>query len=103
MMDKPRLFLDTSALFAGIWSAQGGGRLLLRLGEAGAVQLIVSSQVLQELEAVIHRKASQHMPTLALLLDRSRVKVVQPAPVMFWSFARHSCLIQRCASGRCKG
>lgn len=81
MKDKPRLFLDTSALFAGIWSAQGGGRLLLRLGEAGAVQLIVSSQVLQELEAVIHRKASQHMPTLALLLDRSRVKVVQPAPV----------------------
>ena len=29
MATKSRLFLDTSALFAGIWSAEGGARMLL--------------------------------------------------------------------------
>jgi predicted nucleic acid-binding protein len=77
---KPRLFLDTSALFAGIWSAAGGGRMLLKLGEAGAVQLLVSSQVLEELESVMRRKAEQNLPLLAVLMDRSQISVVESAP-----------------------
>jgi len=80
MQLKPRLFLDTSALFAGIWSAEGGARMLLRLGEADAVQLLVSSQVLQEIEEVVRRKAVHHLPTLAVLIDRSRASVVTTAP-----------------------
>jgi predicted nucleic acid-binding protein len=79
MKDKPRLFLDTSALFTGIWSTQGGARMLLRLGEAEAVRLLVSSQVLGEIEDVIHRKAVEFLPTLAVLLDRSRLSVVPAA------------------------
>ena len=74
MKPKPRLFLDTSALFAGIWSAEGGARMLLKLGEAGVVELLVSSQVLEEIEDVIRRKAAQLLGTLALLLDRSQAK-----------------------------
>ena len=77
---KLRLFLDTSALFAGIWSAEGGARMLLKLGEAEAVHLLVSSQVLQEIEDVIRRKAPQYLPTLAVLLDRAQVNVVPSAP-----------------------
>lgn len=84
---KPRLFLDTSALFAGIWSAQGGASMLLSLGEAGALQLVVSAQVLQEMEDVLRRKTARHLPTLAVLLDRSQALVVPAAPVD---------LIQRC-------
>ena len=80
MRFKPRLFLDTSALFAGIWSAQGGARMLLKLGEAGVVELLVSSQVLEEIEDVICRKAAQLLPTLALLLDISQAKVEPSAP-----------------------
>lgn len=80
MKFKPRLFLDTSALFAGIWPAEGGTRMLLRLGEAEAVQLLVSSQVLQEIEEVIRRKAAQYLPTLAVLIDQSRASLVPPAP-----------------------
>lgn len=79
MRAKPRLFLDTSALFAGIWSAQGEARMLLRLGEAEAVHLLVSSQVLEEIEDVIRRNAAQFLPTLAVLLDRSQVSIVPPA------------------------
>lgn len=80
MKPKPRLFLDTSALFAGIWSAEGGARMLLKLGEAGAVELLVSSQVLEEIEDVIRRKAAELLPSLALLLDRSQAGVVVTAP-----------------------
>ncbi|MFN8473614.1 MAG: PIN domain-containing protein [Anaerolineae bacterium] len=71
--------MDTSALFAGIWSAEGGARMLLRLGEAGVVQLLVSGQVLQEIESVVRRKAAAHLGALALLLDTARIEVVPPA------------------------
>jgi len=79
-MFKPRLFLDTSALFAGIWSAKGGARMLLKLGEADAVQLMVSSQVLHEIEEVIRRKAPQFLSTLAILIDCSRIIIVLASP-----------------------
>ena len=69
-------FLDTSALFAGIWSAEGGSRMILKLGEAGAVRLLVGPQVLDEIESALRRKAPDMLGLLALLLDRSGVEVV---------------------------
>ena len=54
--------------------------MLLRLGEAGVVQLLVSRQVLGEIEQVLRRKAERHLPALVILLDRSRVEVVMDAP-----------------------
>ncbi len=79
-MSIPKIFLDTSALFSGIWSATGGARMLLKLGEAQAVKLTVSSQVLTEIESVLRGKAPQSLGTLTLLLDRSRIQVVTRAP-----------------------
>jgi predicted nucleic acid-binding protein len=73
------VFLDTSALFAGIWSAEGGARLVLRLAEVGAIRLLVSSQVLDEIERALRRKAPDTLGLLALLLDRSGIEVV-PSP-----------------------
>jgi len=73
---RPRIFLDTSALFAGIWS---GARMLLRLGEAGAIELLISPQVLVELQAALARKAPDTLPLAAVLLDRAAGTVV-PAP-----------------------
>lgn len=72
------IFLDTSALFDGIWSDTGGARMLLKLGEARAIQLKASSQVLTEIEGVLRRKAPQNLGALALLLDRSRIELVTP-------------------------
>ncbi len=80
MTPKPEIFLDTSVLFAGIWSAEGGARMLLKLGEAQAVKLSVSSQVLTEIDGVLRRKSPQSLGALALLLDRSRIMVRPPAP-----------------------
>ncbi len=75
----PDVFLDTSALFSGIWSATGGARMLLKLGEAQAINLFVSSQVLTEIESVLRRKLPQNLGTLALLLDRSRISLLSSA------------------------
>jgi predicted nucleic acid-binding protein len=70
------VFLDTSALFAGVWSSSGGGRQVLRLGEVGAVNLAVSRQVLKELERALRKKAPKALGWLSLLLDRSGVQIV---------------------------
>jgi predicted nucleic acid-binding protein len=80
MPTKISAFLDTSALFAGIWSATGGGRMILKLGEARAIRLLVSPQVLDEIEGALRRKAPHMLGLLTLLLDRSGVEVV-PSPM----------------------
>lgn len=76
---KVNVFLDTSALFSGIWSTTGGARLILKLGESGAVKLLVSGLVLIEIEGVLRRKSPENLGYLALLLDRSRIDIA-PEP-----------------------
>jgi predicted nucleic acid-binding protein len=79
MPARASAFLDTSALFAGIWSAEGGARMILKLGEADAIRLLISPQVLDEIERVLRRKAPELLGLLTLLLDRSNVVIV-PTP-----------------------
>ena len=78
-MDETRVFLDTSVLFAAVWSEEGGARLILKLGEAGAVSLWVGPWVLKEAEAVVKRKSEQNRGRFALLLDKAQVGVGQEA------------------------
>ena len=78
MVDRIRIFLDTSAIFAGIWSARGGGRVLLGLGEAGAIALLTSRLALHELEGALRTKAPDALGTLALILDRAQFTIVGP-------------------------
>ena len=70
-----KIFLDTSALFAGIWSAKGGARMLLKLGEARALELHVSSQVLTEIDVVLRRKAPEKLKNVALILQLSQIHI----------------------------
>ena len=70
-----RIFLDTSVIFAGPQSESGGARLILKLGEAGAVVLWIGPMVLREIEAVVGRKSPASKTLLALLLDRAQVQV----------------------------
>jgi len=50
MADQPKVFLDPSALFAGLWSDIGWARQALKLAEAGLVVLVISPQILSEIE-----------------------------------------------------
>lgn len=77
---KIDVFLDTSVLFAAVLSDTGGSRVLLKLGEADAVTLLVSRQVLSEAEGVLKRKTPESLPLFSILLDRARIKVVPSAP-----------------------
>ncbi|NPA91738.1 MAG: PIN domain-containing protein [Chloroflexi bacterium] len=80
MAGKVRVFLDTSALFAGIWSEKGGARAILKLGEIAAICLLVSPQVIAEIDAVLRRKAPHLLGLLAVLLDAANVEIVsQPS------------------------
>ncbi|MFN2291071.1 MAG: putative toxin-antitoxin system toxin component, PIN family [Anaerolineae bacterium] len=72
---ETRVFLDTSVLLAAVWSESGGSRLVLKLGEAGAVTPWVGPTVLREAEAVLQRKLAESRPNMALLLDRAHVQV----------------------------
>ena len=45
---RPKVFLDTSALIAGIASSRGAARAVLQLSEIGLIELIVSRQVIVE-------------------------------------------------------
>ena len=55
-MPGPDLFLDSSALFAGVVSATGAARALLMLAEAGTVAITVSEQVVAETERALARR-----------------------------------------------
>lgn len=79
MAMPPRVFLDTSAIFAALWSTTGGGRELLKLSEANAIRAAVSSHVLDETDSVIQRKDGTRMGELVLLLDDARLEIV-PVP-----------------------
>lgn len=70
-----KVFLDTSVLFAAVHSETGGARLILKLGEAGAISLWVGPWVLKEAEEVIGQKSPRSKALFALLLDRARVQV----------------------------
>ncbi len=88
MATRIRIFLDTSVIFAGIWSVKGGGRMLLRLGEAGAISLVTSRLAIQELEGALRNKAPQSLGALALLLDRTDITVVKEPTATNRSAAR---------------
>ena len=55
-MSRPDLFLDSSALFAGVVSSTGAARALLLLAEAGLVTITISEQVVAETERAVTRK-----------------------------------------------
>jgi len=53
--------------------------MVLRLGEVGAVQIVVNPQALAELERTLRSKAPHALAPLAVLLDQLRVEVA-PEP-----------------------
>ncbi len=74
---RPQLFLDSSALVAGVISATGATRALLLLSEAGAVKITISEQVIVETERTLARKAPATLPFYREALRASRVRIVK--------------------------
>lgn len=80
-MPSINIFLDSSALFAGIVSASGAARALLLLSETGHIQIIISEQVLTETERAIARKFPQALPDVRRVILASKAQIVRdPSP-----------------------
>lgn len=80
MLSQATLFLDSSALFAGVASATGAARALLLLSEAGNLLLTVSEQVLVETEHALARKVPAALPVYREMLRQTRLRVVRDPP-----------------------
>lgn len=77
----PQLFLDSSALVAGIISADGAARALLVLAEADGIALVVSEQVIAETERTLARKAPRALPIYREALRATGLRLVTtPTP-----------------------
>ncbi len=71
---NPKVFLDTSVVFAAVLSPTGGARKLFLLAEAGVLRLVVGPTVLAECDEVVRRKAPHSLPILAQLLAAANVE-----------------------------
>jgi predicted nucleic acid-binding protein len=72
-----KVFLDTSALIAGVVSATGAAREVLRLGEARVIDLVVSRQVLTEADRNISSKLPTVLADYRMLLERLALQIVE--------------------------
>jgi hypothetical protein len=74
------VFLDSSALIAGIISPTGAARALIQLGSAGLIQLVISEQVVTETERNLARKAPLALPILRQAIKEARPRIVKDPP-----------------------
>lgn len=72
-----KVFLDTSALIAGILSPTGAAHEVLRLCEAGVVQAVVSRQVLVEADRNLSNKLPAVLSEYHLFLKQLSPLVVE--------------------------
>jgi predicted nucleic acid-binding protein len=72
---KITLFWDSSGLIAAILSPKENspGRLLLKLGEAGAVDMRVSREVLGDCDRVLRRINPERVKQLAVILHQANI------------------------------
>ena len=91
MKTKLNLFLDSSALLAGLVSAGHAAQVLLLLGASGHVGLTTSHDAIQEIEHTLARLAPQTLDAFRQALQDARVRVLPgPSPE---EVAAHSGLV----------
>lgn len=76
-MKKPEIFLDSSALIAGIVSGQGAARVLLLLAEDEKIVLLVSEQVIAEVERNIARKMPRALSLARQMILHANLKILR--------------------------
>lgn len=80
-MSKISVFLDSSAVIAGVISSAGAARVLLVMSEYGQIEAFVSEQVIAESERTIAKKAPRALPDFRQALKDANLKVLyDPTP-----------------------
>ena len=76
-MQKVNIFLDSSALIAGIISETGAAHVLLQLGETEDIALTISELVLNETKRSIARKKAENLEIAEQEIQKSNIKILQ--------------------------
>jgi len=76
-MKKVNIFLDRSALIAGIISETGAAHVLLQLGETEDIVLTISEVVLNETKRSIARKSHENLEDVQKEIKKSRIRILQ--------------------------
>lgn len=76
-MRKLNIFLDSSALIAGIISETGAAHVLLQLGETEDIVLMISEVVVNETRRSVARKSSDNLEDVKREIKKSRIKILQ--------------------------
>lgn len=85
-----RIFFDASVLIAGGMSRGGASRALLLLAEAGMFRMVISRQIVDEVERNLRRKLPEALPLMAELLAHIAPELVDdPSPTQFGRWLPH--------------
>ena len=76
-MKKVSIFLDSSALIAGVISENGAAHVLLQLGETENVSLKISEFVFNETTRSIGRKSPENLENVQKEIERARIVILQ--------------------------
>lgn len=76
-MPRIRVFLDSSALIAGVLSSTGAARVLLVMSENGQIEGIISEQVIVESERSIVIKSPRALPGFRQTIKDANLTIVQ--------------------------
>lgn len=76
-MKKVSIFLDSSALIAGVISENGAAHVLLQLGETEDVSLTISELVFNETTRSIGRKSPENLANVQKEIEKARIIITQ--------------------------
>lgn len=76
-MKKVNIFLDSSALIAGIISETGAAHVLLQLGETDDIALTISELALNETKRSIARKSPENLENAQKEIQKSGINILQ--------------------------
>ena len=79
-MRKANIFLDSSALIAGIISETGAAHVLLQLGETKDIALMISELVFNETKRSIAKKSPENFENAQKEIQQSNIEVLQDPP-----------------------
>ena len=80
-MPKIKVFLDSSALIAGVISSTGAARVLLMMSETDQIEIILSEHVIIESERSIARKVPHALPEFRQTIRDAQPKIIEnPTP-----------------------
>lgn len=74
-MKKVSIFLDSSALIAGIISEIGAAHVLLQLGETQDIVLMVSELVIEETIRSVARKSPENLEDVQTEIKKARINI----------------------------